>query len=211
MRPSGSGSAGPTATAAPAPPPPPVPVPDVRGEDRQAACTALRAARLDCVQVPVGNKDSGPTGVVLATDPAAGTAVPVGQVVTVSYRGDLQLPDLRGLASETAYAAVQAAGLVCARTELPPVADPSTVDKVTGQDPAAGAPARTGDTVTISYPSQVLVPDVRTLLAGDACARLAATGLGCTQVDAGTRPAAEPPNVIIDQAPAAGTAAAPAP
>jgi beta-lactam-binding protein with PASTA domain len=189
--------------------PPPVPVPDVVGDDRQAACAALRAVRLDCVQVPVGNDGAGRTGEVLRTAPAAGTTVPVGQLVTVSYRGDIQLPDLVGLPSAAACAALEAAGLRCERTELPPVADAAAVDKVSTQDPAPGSPAQTGDRVRISYPSQVLVPDVRTLLAGDACARLAAAGLACTQVDAGTRPAAEPPNVVIDQVPPSGTAATP--
>jgi beta-lactam-binding protein with PASTA domain len=191
------------------PAPRPVPVPDVVGQDRQAACAALRAARLDCVPVPVGNDGAGPTGEVLRTAPAAGTAVPVGQLVTVSYRDDIRLPDLVGLPSAAACAALEAAGLRCERTELPAVADATAVDKVSTQDPAPGSPAQTGDRVTISYPSQVLVPDVRTLLAGDACARLAAAGLACTQVDAGTRPAAEPPNVVIDQAPPSGTAATP--
>lgn len=190
-------------------PPAPVQVPDVVGDDRQAACAALRAARLDCVQVPVGNDGAGPTGQVLRTAPAAGATVPVGQIVTVSYRDDIQLPDLVGLPSAAACAALEAAGLRCERTELPPVADAAAVDKVATQDPAASSPAQTGDRVRIGYPAQVLVPDVRSLLAGDACARLAASGLACTQVDAGTRPAAEPPNVVIDQAPASGTAAVP--
>lgn len=189
--------------------PPPVAVPEVVGLDRQAACAALRAVRLDCVEVPVGNDGAGATGLVLRTAPAAGATVPVGQVVTVSYRGDIQLPDLLGLPSAAACAALEAAGLVCERDERPAVADAAAVDKVSAQDPAAGTPAGTGDRVRISYPTQVLVPDVRTLGVADACARLAAAGLACTQVDAGTRPAAEPPNTVVDQAPAGGVPAVP--
>jgi beta-lactam-binding protein with PASTA domain len=198
-------------TRPPARPPAPrqVPVPDVVGTDRDQACARLRAAGLACVQVPVGNDGSGPTGIVLRTDPAADASVPAGQVVTVSFRGDLRLPVLTGLPSAAACTAVEAAGLVCERDELPAVADPAAVDKVSAQDPAAGSPARTGDRVRISYPAQVLVPDVRTLLVADACARLAASGLACTQVDAGTRPAAEPPNVVLDQTPAVAAAATP--
>ena len=146
---------------------------------------------------------------MLRTAPAAGVTVPVGQVVTVSYRGDIQLPDLVGLPSAAACAAVEAAGLVCERVELPPVADPAAVDRVTAQDPAAGSPAQTGDRVRVSHPTQVLVPDVRTLLVADACARLAAAGLGCAQIDAGTRPAAEPPNVVHRPGAVPGAAAVP--
>ena len=165
---------------APTSPPPvkPVTVPDVVGRDWQDACAELRRERLDCVQVPVGNDGAGPTGLVLRTAPAAGATVPPGQVVTVSYRDDIQLPDLAGLPSAAACAAVEAAGLVCERVELPPVADPAAVDKVSAQDPAAGSPAQTGDRVRVSYPTQVLVPDVRSLPFNDACARLAAAGLG---------------------------------
>lgn len=189
--------------------PPPVAVPDVVGQDRQPACAILRAARLDCVQVPVGNDGAGPTGQVLRTTPTAGTQVPAGQIVTVSYRGDIQLPDVTGLPSAAACTAIEAAGLVCDRDEQPAVAEPAAVDKVSAQDPTAGSPAQTGDRVRISYPTQVLVPDVRTLLVADACARLAASGLACAQVDAGTRPAAEPPNVVLDQTPPAAAAATP--
>jgi beta-lactam-binding protein with PASTA domain len=200
------------AEPAPAPEPEPDPkvrVPDVVGADREAACATLRRDRLDCVPVPVGNDGAGRTGEVLRTAPAAGAEVSPGQVVTVSYRGDIQLPDLVGLPSAAACAALEAAGLRCERTELPAVADPAAVDKVTAQDPPAGAAAQTGDRVRISYPTQVLVPDVRSLAAADACARLAAAQLACTQLDAGTRPAAEPPNVVIDQVPPSGTPAAP--
>jgi beta-lactam-binding protein with PASTA domain len=204
----GPGRSGTAPTSRP-PTPPPVAVPDVVGQDRQAACAILRAAKLDCVQVPVGNDGAGPTGQVLRTAPTAGTQVPAGQIVTVSYRGDVQLPDLTGLPSAPACAAVEAAGLVCERVELPAVADPAAVDKVSAQDPAAGSPAQTGDRVRVSYPTQVLVPDVGGLLVADACARLAGSGLACTQLDAGTRPAAEPPNVVLDQAPLAAAAATP--
>jgi beta-lactam-binding protein with PASTA domain len=207
--PGGAGSSR-GATGPPAPrPPAPVQVPDVVGKDRAEACAALRSARLDCVEVPVGNDGAGPTGLVLRTAPAPGATVPVGQIVTVSYRDDIQLPELVGLPSAAACAALEAAGLVCERSELPAVAAFAAVDKVATQDPPPGRPARTGDRVRIGYPSQVLVPDVRGRLAADACAQLAGSGLACTQVDAGTRPAAESPNQIIDQAPASGTAAAP--
>ncbi|HSV67588.1 MAG TPA: PASTA domain-containing protein [Mycobacteriales bacterium] len=205
----GPGRPGGTAPTSRPPAPPPVAVPDVVGQDRQAACAILRAAKLDCVQVPVGNDGAGPTGQVLRTAPTADTQAPAGQIVTVSYRGDIQLPDVTGLPSATACSAVEAAGLVCERVELPAVADPAAVDKVSAQDPAAGSPAQTGDRVRVSYPTQVLVPDVSGLLVADACARLAAFGLACTQVDAGTRPAAEPPNVVLDQAPPAAAAATP--
>lgn len=211
-RPSGTPPTTPAPTPPPPTPPPPTPpvqVPPVVGLDWPEACAALRAVRLECAQVPVGNDGAGPTGQVVRTSPAPDATVPVGQVVTVSYRGDIQLTVLTGLPAAAACAAVEAAGLVCERVELPAVADPAAVDKVSAQDPPAGSPAETGDRVRVSYPTQVLVPDVRTLAVADACARLAASALACTQTDAGTRPAAEPPNVVLDQDPALGAAAVP--
>jgi serine/threonine-protein kinase len=120
-------------------------------------------------------------GRVVRTNPPGGTPAPQGSTVIVvvsSGREQLTVPDVSGLDSEEAFTLLGEAGFAVRERTESSSSVPS--GRVTRTEPAAGAAAARGDTVTMFVSSgapQVEVPEVRGLSQADAIAALESRGL----------------------------------
>ncbi|TMR20941.1 PASTA domain-containing protein [Nonomuraea turkmeniaca] len=181
-------------------------VPDLVGKDRAAACAELRP-ELRCVEV--AREDStaqDATGTVLETKPQAGARAPRGSAVTVYYRGPLAVPNVTDVSADKACEALDEAGLKCAKQPSGKAATVAKVGVVQAQSPAAGSPAATGTTVTITFPDQIEVGTYTNQPIADACAVISQAGLVCKQQETGQ---GAPAGVVQSQDPAPGTGLAP--
>jgi serine/threonine-protein kinase len=116
-------------------------VPDVVGQPQANANNALASAGLS-VKVNQVQSDIDQLGKVVTVDPATGTMVDKGSLVTLNVgRGPDQVPvpDLTNMTPDQAAAALQAVGLTLSPTQdSKPVDDPNQVGKVLTQAPAPG-------------------------------------------------------------------------
>jgi len=136
---------GATVTLAVSAGPPAHPVPDVAGKSPDEAIAALKAVGLTGTGVDVFD-DKVPSGKVIGTNPAAGTAVRPGAAVTVNVSKGPDLVSVPAVSSKTppaAQQAVTAAGLVVSATYGPPSGH------VFSTQPAAGAKVRRGSAVAL--------------------------------------------------------------
>jgi serine/threonine-protein kinase len=127
--------------------------------------------------------DDAAVGLVLGFEPAAGTQLKRGDVVTVVVslgHEPVAVPDVRGQTPEVAQANLEAQGFVVERGEDGRSADVDT-GEVMATDPAPGGePVAFGSTVTITVSAGVpivAVPDVRGMTRDEAVAALQAVGL----------------------------------
>jgi eukaryotic-like serine/threonine-protein kinase len=128
----------------------PVQVPDVTGQPFANAKSALQGQGFKVARVDV-QSDQFPKGVVVASDPPAGSNVAKGAKVTLSVSkgpATTQVPDVRNQTQADATAMLEGAGLTVAVVQ-DFVTDPSQDGIVIDQDPAPGADAQTGEVVTI--------------------------------------------------------------
>jgi serine/threonine-protein kinase len=128
----------------------PVQVPDVTGQPFANAKSALQGQGFKVQRVEV-QSDQYPKGVVVASDPPAGSSVSKGATVTLSVSkgpATTQVPDVRGQSQADATQILEGAGLTVAVVQ-DFVTDPSQDGIVTSQDPAPGADAQSGEVVTI--------------------------------------------------------------
>jgi len=139
-----------------------VAVPDVSGQPVQQAISVLKGAGLR-VATPVPTpSDTIAAGVVVSTNPPAGTLTPKDRPVTVMVSAGPPLPNFVGAQFAEAQAAAQQGGF-----QLNQVADTKSNQPqgtITGQSPAAGTPITSGEVVTVNVsngPPQVSVPDVQ--------------------------------------------------
>jgi beta-lactam-binding protein with PASTA domain/predicted Ser/Thr protein kinase len=139
------------------------PVPDLAGQPRSRALKALRDAGFE-VRERREASDTVTTNRVISTTPGGGTLAQRGSEVTVvvsTGRERVEVPDVVGQDIEDARSALEAAGLsVDVTKEEDEQAEPGTV---LSQDPAGGASARKGSTVTlavVTQPKEVQVPNV---------------------------------------------------
>jgi serine/threonine-protein kinase len=127
----------------------PVQVPDVTGEPFANARSALQGQGFTVTRVDIQSDQA--QGVVVASDPPAGSSVGKGAKITLSVSkgpATTQIPDVSGQSQADATALLQGAGLnVAVITD--PVTDPSQDGIVLSTDPAAGADAKAGEIVTI--------------------------------------------------------------
>jgi serine/threonine-protein kinase len=123
--------------------PAPRPIPnDLKGKSYDDAANALKALGLVPVRVD-DYSDDVQTGQVFATDPPAGTRVPVGGKVTVKVsKGTLTVtvPDVRGQSVDQATATLQQAGLAVSGLYGPRGAK----GRVVLTDPQAGTKVKRG-------------------------------------------------------------------
>nr|WP_246497433.1 Stk1 family PASTA domain-containing Ser/Thr kinase [Sphaerisporangium rubeum] len=181
-------------------------VPDVVGKPREQACARLRP-KFRCLAVAESGEDAqGDTGVVLATDPPAGTRAARGSAVTVRYRGPVTVPAVVGVPAAQACEAVLKARLKCAQSAEGLAKAATQVGVVTKQDPKPDTPAATGTTVTVVSPAQVEVGSLQGRPVAEACAAVQQAGLACAQQEAGR---GAPTGVVQTQTPAAGAGLAP--
>lgn len=141
-------------------------------------------------------------GTVIATDPAAGTALPGGAVVR--YRlasGQSIVPSLKGLAVAQAQRALTTAGFRVGR--LVYQYDQGAPGRLLDSSPASGSRAPIGSAVSLLFSNdQLRVPDVRSMTLAKARLTLLESGFAVdTTVDATAMVA---PNHVIRQGPNPG-------
>lgn len=108
-------------------------------------------------RVEVVPNSRGPEGVVITSEPAAGTTVATGSTVTIRVRdAKTQVPPVAGLSEEDARTRIRAAGLLptFTRTKTP---DSRNYGKALRTDPAAG----TSVTVLTAVTVHLGIPDIR--------------------------------------------------
>ncbi|MDN4598291.1 transglycosylase domain-containing protein [Leifsonia virtsii] len=123
-----------------------VAIPDLTGKTPDEAKSILTGLGLDSADGP--QQDSvAPAGTVSATDPAAGTQVSKGTVVTIftSNGSMVAMPNVVGQKAGDAQAALTAAGF-----KVKTVGGNSPTAIVQAQDPAANTPVKTGSQVTLT-------------------------------------------------------------
>ena len=130
--------------------PQPVTVPTVIGQSYFQASTLLQQDGLQAIRKNVDSNQ--PAGTVVDSSPAAGATVSKGSTVTLSVsKGPTTtaVPDVRGDTQDEATAALQQAGFQVS-TVTQQTTDPGLDGIVIRQNPAHGAQAKIGATVTIT-------------------------------------------------------------
>jgi beta-lactam-binding protein with PASTA domain len=128
----------------------PVQVPDVTGQPFANAKSALQGQGFTVSRVDV-QSDQYPKGVVVASNPPAGTSVAKGSKIELSVSkgpATTQVPDVTNQNQADATRILEGAGLTVAVVQ-DFVTDPSQDGIVISQDPPAGADAQSGEVVTI--------------------------------------------------------------
>lgn len=128
-------------------------VPDVVDETERDATSTLNDFGLR-VRINEEHSDTVPTGLVIRSDPAAGSQAVVGDtVLLVVSQGPapVQVPDLFNMTEDQARQALIDRGLIPnVSNATQPVADPAQNGLVVAQVPAAGQTVSRGTTVTIT-------------------------------------------------------------
>ena len=127
-------------------------VPDVTGQTQQAAEAALTTAGL-AVGVVAPQVSAGQTpGTVLSQSPSAPASLPAGgtvNLVVAKAPKEVSVPRVEGKTEVAATTALEKAGFTI-KSVTEPTSEATQVGRVLKQNPAAGAHARKGATVTIS-------------------------------------------------------------
>lgn len=182
-----------------------VPVPDVAGLSAADGQTALEAAGLVATPEEQETADV-EAGLVIGTDPAAGTEVQLGSTVTMMVSAapaTVPVPDVAGRAAADAQAALEAAGFVVTSTEQ--ASGDVEAGFVISTNPSAGievAPGTTVDMAVSTGPEAVEVPEFIGMTTDEAMALAEEFGLTITFVEDATRP--NPNGVVVDQMPEPG-------
>ena len=179
-------------------------VPAVEGLAESEAVARVEERNLDA-DVTRAPSDA-PEGTVFAQDPAAGSEVDEGSSVRLSVSGGPEqspVPNAVGMTEAVARDRLVAAGFEVQTREVFSEDEPGTV---VAQEPAAGARAAEGSSVTINVSKgtgEVDVPDVVGLGQAEAEAELESAGLQANVVEV---PSVEPEGTVVAQNPAGGTA-----
>ncbi len=155
-------------------------VPQVTGLTEAAAQAELRKAGLTPGAVTTVPSMTIPVGVVISTNPVAGTSWPQPKPVTISVSAGPPLPNFVGQQFQAAQNAAQAGGY---QLQQQSVASSQPPDTIISQSPAAGTPVSKGEVVTVqvsSGPPQAAIPNVDGLSVAAATAELEAAGFGVT-------------------------------
>jgi eukaryotic-like serine/threonine-protein kinase len=155
-------------------------VPQVTGLTEAAAQAELRRAGL--TPGPVTNVPSNtiPFGVVISTDPVAGTAWPQPKPVSISVSAGPPLPNFVGQQFAAVQGVAQSGGYQLQQQSVASTQPPGTI---VGQSPAAGTPISKGEVVTVqvsSGPPEVSIPNVDGLSVQQATAELQQAGFSVT-------------------------------
>jgi beta-lactam-binding protein with PASTA domain len=124
-----------------------VPVPDVTGTSAADAQAEIEAAGFT-VTTEEQESDTVEAGLVIETNPSAGTEVAAGtevKIIVSSGAGDVVVPDFTGMTVDNATAAAEAAGLTISFVEDADDPDPEGV--VVSQDPSGGTTVEAGTEV----------------------------------------------------------------
>ncbi|MFM1723266.1 Stk1 family PASTA domain-containing Ser/Thr kinase [Rhodococcus sp. PAM 2766] len=187
-----------------------VQVPNVAGMTAQAAEAQLRGMNLD-TSIQTRPDAVVAEGNVIATTPSAGSSVSEKSTVTLQVSSgpeQVQVPKLSGLSQDEAAQALNAVGLRLAPDVERAPSDPAQLDKVTVQDPSAGAKINLDSTVSItlgSGPEQVRVPNVIGQTIDVAQPNIEGAGF---KVQVATVDSGKPEGQVISTSPAGGSTAA---
>lgn len=179
-------------------------VPALEGRTVDDAIARLDEANLGSDVVT--EESDQPEGRVFAQSPTAGTEVDEGSTVTIrvsSGTGTTAVPNAVGLGEAEARDRLVSAGFEVETEEVFSDREPGTV---VSQNPAAGAQAADGDTVTIQVSKgtgQVDVPNVVGMTRGEAEAALSSAQLEANVVEV---PSDEPAGTVVAQNPVGGQA-----
>jgi serine/threonine-protein kinase len=190
--------------------PPTTPLANVEGLTAARALSMLRAAGFKPTTKAKASTSIG-EGLVIATEPAAGTRQPVGTAVTVlvsSGPSPVRVPDTVGQSRAAAEAALVTAELVVG-TITQQVSATQTPETVLSQSPAAASMLRVGGKVNLvvaKAPKDVAVPAVVGQNETEAAAALGRAGFAPKSVAAPTTEASQV-GVVLKQSPAAGASA----
>jgi len=186
---------------------PTVPMPSVVGKQQTDADAILRGAGFKVAYVEQDSDQ--PPGLVLATSPAGGVAVPKTfrlASVTVARAPLKTVPDVSNLDTVAASSAIGAAGLQVSPTTQSAPSDTVAAGNVAGTDPAANTqvPPNTSVTLIISSgPAQVTIPNVVGSQRADA--ESAITGVGCSVRVSFQASAPNQQGYVVAQSPTGGT------
>jgi serine/threonine-protein kinase len=182
-------------------------VPNVTGQTEQAAAAELRHAGFLPVTTPASSATV-PSGLVIAQNPPAATALRSGSHVTLmisSGPASAGIANVEGLAASQAVAKLRAAGFKPVTRSQP---DPSiAAGRVISTEPSAGTVAQLGSPVTVlvsSGPAPVKVPDVVGQSQSSAEATLANAGLVAGTITSRVSDA-QAPGTVLAQSPARGS------
>lgn len=201
----------------PGEPPKSVAVPQLVGEKPEAARALLDKAALTLGKAVEAVTDDKQAGLVIAQDPAAGAVAATGSAVAITIGiaapapQTVDVPTLVGLTPDNARALLDKAGLKLGKTDEITVAT-AEVGRVVRQQPAPGVAVAVGSAVDIVVnvappkPETVAVPALVGQKPDAARDILAKAGLLLGKVD--QTPVRDNVGVIVQQAPAAGTAVA---
>ena len=164
-------------------------VPQVTGGTLAAAQTALKHAGL--VPGPVSNETSAtiPAGVVISTNPAAGTSWPQPKPVAIAVSAGPPVPSFVGQQKSVAEQWAQQNGV--SLNEVPDAKSTQPQNTVTQQSPAPGGPFTHGQVITIDVsngPQQVGVPSVNGMSVDQATQTLKQLGFQVNVIKVGPLP-----------------------
>ncbi|BFV59747.1 Stk1 family PASTA domain-containing Ser/Thr kinase [Kitasatospora sp. CMC57] len=126
-----------------------VAVPTLAGKSLEDARKALTSARLTPGTVAEEYSDTVAQGAVVGSDPVADTRLAVDAPVALTVsKGMRPVPNVVGMTKDDAEKALKDAGFKSQTSGL----NLFGTGKVTGQNPAAGQPAKQGSTVTVTFP-----------------------------------------------------------
>jgi len=157
-------------------------VPQVTGQQAQQAEAALKAAGLTPAQATPQASASIPSGVVIATNPVAGTAWPEDKPVQVIVSAGPPLPNFVGAQVSQAQAAGAAGGFSINQVTQPNAAQPAGT--IVRQSPPPGTAITPNEVVTVYVsqgPPEVNVPDVQGLNVNQAEQELTSAGFSVTE------------------------------
>ena len=156
-------------------------MPQVTGLTKAAAESELRKAGLTPGQVSSAASSTIGPGVVISTDPVAGTAWPQDKPVGITVSAGPPLPNFVGQQFPAAQGLAQQGGYQLQEQANANSSQPAGT--ITGQSPAAGTPISQGEVVTVQVstgPPEVAIPNVAGETQADATAALEAAGFQVT-------------------------------
>ena len=136
-------------------------VPQVTGLSQAAAEAALRKAGLRPGVVTQTASDTIGAGIVVSTDPVAGTSWPQTKPVAIAVSAGPPLPDFTGQQFQDAQGQAQSGGYQL--QQVPDANSTQPQGTITSQSPAPGTPITPGEVVTVHVsngPPEAPVPDV---------------------------------------------------
>jgi beta-lactam-binding protein with PASTA domain/tRNA A-37 threonylcarbamoyl transferase component Bud32 len=185
-------------------------VPDVAGFEAAAATRAISDAGLTPTERTQASDDVQP-GVVIGTEPEAGTEVAAQSTVTIlvsSGPAEVTVPGVVGKAVEDAQATLEKAGFTVTTEE---VDSDKEIGTVVRQAPQAGSMAGSGDTITLYVSkgiTKVAVPDVTGSDVSAARSEITGAGLKVGSVSEDDGSSGQSAGTVVAQDPDGGASVA---